>query len=309
MSTAEQLRRRWFDADGLELAREARAWLTGRAPRPRGLHEVEGRTDLRGIPLTSVPTTVGDPHGPSVRTTWEALDLRGSSLHGLRFYGGRIADCRFEQASLSQAVVVGTEVVDCTFHRADLRTRALTPGPWHGLRTIWRRVTFDRANLRGTQVTASVFDRCSFENTSNQLFLVDCEFHDCLVRGTCQTLVIDGRGHRYPVDPAAFSMDFSDTVLTEFHIEGYRLNHLRLPDQDDLVLVKHYPSVLRAAAGWLRRPEATEAEQRVARMYDHTLKAPGAEDSDYCVALNGYGNPETASIIRAALRQAQPGPP
>ena len=145
--------------------------------------------------------------------------------------------------------------------------------------------------------TAAILNHCTFEKTSNQLMFVDCEILDCVFRGQLGTLAIDGRGHRYPIDPSAISADFGDAVVREFYIQGYRLDQVRLPKQEDIVVLHHYPSVLRAAAEWLKRPDATESELRWSGAFDYFLNAPGAENSDYCFDLNGYGDPELITAV------------
>jgi uncharacterized protein YjbI with pentapeptide repeats len=302
---AAELKRRWSAPDRLRRVREVRSWLTGHGPRPDGLEMVQGRTDLRGIPLSATPATIGDKDDPSAGVVWDSLDLSGAQLDHLRFFAGHIVNCTFDTASMTGLRAWATEITDSTFRRADLRNSALGTGEWNRVRNTWRRVAFDRANLRDVTFTAAILDQCTFERISKQLMLIDCEIHDCTFRGELGTLVIAGRGHRYPVDPAALSADFRDAKLREFSIEGYKINKVRLPPQDDIVVVHNYPSVLRLAAAWLRRPGATEAERRHAGVFDYRLKAPGAEDSDYCSALNGYGDPETTDVVARALAHAQ----
>ncbi len=305
MVTTTELKRRWSEPDQPRLARQVRTWLTGHGPRPSGLDVVDGRADLRGIPLTATPATIGDKDDPSAGITWDSLDLSGSQLDQLRIFAGSIINCRFDSASMNALKVWGTKITDSTFRRTDLRSSALGTGEWKGRRNTWRRVTFDRANLRDTAFTAAILEQCTFEKTSKLLRLVDCEITDCTFRGELNTLLIDGRGHRYPVDPSAISADFSDAVFNDSSIEGYHLDKVHLPRQDGLIVLHCYPRVLRAAAAWLRRPEATESECRWAGAFDYTLGAPGAEDTDYCYDLNGYDDPEVIAVVTRALAHAQ----
>ena len=305
MVTAAELKRRWSEPDRLRQVRDVRSWLTGQRARPDGLDAVDGRADLRGIPLTATPATIGDKDDPSGGVAWDSLDLSGAQLDQLRVFAGRITDCIFDSASLTALKLWGTDVTDSSFRRADLRSSALGTGEWNGARNTWRRVAFDRANLRETTFTAAILDRCSFEKTSKGLQLVDCEISDCAFRGELRTLSIDGRGHRFPVDPADISADFSDATVREFSIQGYRLDRVRLPAQDDVVVLHHYPAALRAAADWLTPSDATEAERRHAGVFDYTLRAPGAEDSDYCFDLNGFDDAETTAVVGRALKQSR----
>lgn len=304
MATAVDLKRRWSDPDRLGLLREIRTWLVDGGPRP-AVDDHDGRADLRGIPLFATPVTIGDKDDPTAGTTWDSLDLSGAQLDQLRLFATTITNCVFDDANLTGLRAWGTTITDSSFRRADLRSSALGTGAWHGLRNVWRNVVFDRANLRQATFNAAVLDNCTFDTTSKQLMLVDCEIDHCVFRGKLSTLAIDGRGHRYPVDPAAISADFSNATVHEFYIQGYHLDRVQLPPQPDLMVVHRYPAALRQAAAWLKRPDATEAERRWSGAFDYALGAPGSEDSDYCFDLNGYGDPELIEAVHQALGHAQ----
>ena len=299
--SASELKHRWSEPDRLRLVRDIRTWLTGQGPQPDGLEKHQGRTDLRGIPLTATPATIGDKDNPAAGITWDSLDLTGSQLEQLRFFAGTITNCVFDTANLNGLRLWGTRVTDSTFRRTDLRNSALGTGEWHGLRNTWQHVTFDRANLREVSFIAATLNHCTFEKTTKGLQLIDCEIFDCVFTGELGTLGIAGRGHRFPVDPSSISADFRQATLGEFYIEGYHTGNVSLPQQDDLVVVHDYPSAFRTAAAWLRRPDATEIEQRTAGIFDYRLKAPGGEDTDYVTALNGYGDPEIVAAVTQAL--------
>ncbi len=305
MITAAQLRRRWSQPDRLRLVRETRAWLAGQGQRPGGLDEHRGRTDLRGIPLTASPATIGDKDDPSAGVVWDSLDLSGAQLEQLRVFAGTITNCVFDGAGLAGLRLWGSAIADSTFRRADLRGGALGTAVWHGRRNTWRNVVFDRANLREATFTAAILDTCSFEKTSKQLHLVDCDVRACHFRGELNSLVIDGRGHRHRVDPSAFFADFSQAVFRNCSIIGYHLDNVVLPAQDDLVVLRRYPGLLRAARDWLLRPDATELERRTAGILDYPLKAPGTEDSDYCFDLNGFDDPDTIAVLGRAFAHVQ----
>ena len=302
--SASDLKRRWSEPDRLRLVRDIRTWLTGQGPQPDGLEKHQGRTDLRGIPLTATPATIGDKDNPAAGITWDSLDLTGSQLEQLRFFAGTITNCVFDTANLNGLRLWGTRVTDSTFRRTDLRNSALGTGEWHGLRNTWQHVTLDRANLRDTTFTAAILNHCTFEKTSKLLQLPDCELEGCVFTGELNTLLIDGRGHRYPVDPSSFSADFTRAVFTDSSILGYRLDKVRLPEQQGLLVIHQWPTTLRAAVTWLRRDEATEPEQRLAKIYERMLTSPGenAANSDYCYDAKGYGDP---ALTEAAFRAIQ----
>lgn len=302
---AAALRRRWDGPAAAGLVRAVRTWLTGQGPRPAGLGTVEGRTDLRGIPLTTTPTTVGDPDDPARGVTWEGLDLSSARLEELRFFAGTVRDCRFDGASLVGLKLWGSEVVDCSFQRADLRSRGLGTGEWHGRRDVWRRVAFDRADLRESVFVGCVLDACTFERTSSLLQVVDAEVSGCTFVGELTSLLVSGQGHRFPVSPTAFSADLGRAVLRGSKIEGYALDRVRLPEQEDLLVVRRYPTVVRAATAHLRDAGATDAERRAGALLARWFAAPGSEDSDVCFDLGGFADAGLAEAVRRAVAWAE----
>lgn len=289
------------------LVRAVRTWLTGQGPQPDGLGTVDGRVDLRGIPLTATPATVGDPDDPGRGVTWESLDLSGAQLEELRFFGGSIRDCFLDGASITGFKLWGTEVVDCSFRRADLRSRALGTGEWHGRRNVWRRVAFDRANLRESVFFGCVLEECTFEKTTKLLQITDSEVHGCTFVGQLTSLLVSGQGHRLPVSPEAFSADFSRAVFRDSKIEGYSLDRVRLPEQEDLLVVRHYPAVMQVAVSYLELTDTSPAGRSAAAILKTLFKAPGSEDSDLCFDLGGFGDDAIADAVRRAVAYAEDG--
>ena len=305
MVSAAELKRRW---DGLEAARlvsGVRTWLLGQGPRPDGLGEVDGRTDLRGFPLSATPVTLGDPEDPTRGVVWEGLDLSGAQAEELRFFGSQVIGSRFDGASLTGMRLWGTQVVDCSFRRADLRSRALGTEPWRGVPTVWRRVAFDRANLRESVFTGCVLDSCTFEKTSKLLQINDAEVRGCVFSGQLTSLLISGQGHRVPVSPHAFSGDFSRAVFRDSKIEGYVLDDVTLPEQEDLLVVRHYPEVVPVAISWLEVADTSPAGRAAAAVLKQWFKAPGDPGSDVCFDLGGFGDPAIGDAVRRAVAYAQ----
>lgn len=305
MATAAELKQRWYESDGLRLTRAVRDWLLGHGSRPDGLADVDDRVDLRGVPLAASPFTLGDNDNPSAGVEWQSLDLRRAQIDGARFFGSRLENCLFDSASLLDWRLWGTEVADCSFRRADLRSHGgLGTGEWQGRRNVWRRVAFDGANLTESSFTGCVLIDCTFDKPSRRMAITDSEVIDCVFRGETDTLLVDGRGHRYPVSPRAFSADFSQAIFTDSSITGYALDRTRLPDQKDLFVVRHYPAVYRRAYTWLRE-QTDEAAQLALELIEQDLKAPGADDSDACFDLRGIGDPDVELAMRRALEFAQ----
>jgi uncharacterized protein YjbI with pentapeptide repeats len=307
VATAAELKRRWDGLDAARLVREVRTWLFGQGPRPDGLGEVDGRVDLRGIPLTATPGTVGNPDDPAAGVVWEGLDLSGAQVEELRFFGGRVTGCRFDGASLTGLKMWGTSVEDSSFRRADLRSRALGTGEWKGLRNVWRRVAFDRANLRESVFLGCVLEECTFEKTTKLLQITDSEVRGCIFTGQLTSLLVSGQGHQFPVSPRAFSADFSAAVFRDSKIEGYSLDQVRLPEQEDLLVVRHYPGVMKVAASYLDVADPSPAGRSAAGILKTWFKAPGSEDSDVCFDLGGFGDPAIGDAVRQAVAYAQDG--
>jgi len=123
--------------------------------------------------------------------------------------------------------------------------------------------------------------------------------------GEINHLIIDGRGHQHWVSPDALSADFSDCTLKDSSITGYHLQGVGLPEQTDLMVVGRYPVALRRAAAWLAGQGRGQEVHQVLGMIEHYLKAPGADDTDWCFDLHGIGDPDLELILGQALQHAR----
>ncbi|GAA2009040.1 uncharacterized protein YjbI with pentapeptide repeats [Nakamurella flavida] len=280
-----------------------RAWLSGHAPRPDGLGTVGGRIDLRGIELTGAPLTLGSNDDPTAGITWESLDLSCARMDALRLFGARIHDCVFDGAGLVDLRVWGATVTECSFRRADLRHAILGAGEWHGLRSTWTDISFERAKMARAVFTGSVLRRCRFDTPGRFLQMQDCVVDECAFIGVLDTLVVDGRGHRHPLSTSAFVADLGGATFRGTHVTGYRLDRATLPDQADLLVVHRYVEVFTAAADRLELPSGSEADHRAAQLLRRLAAAPGPDlDADICLDLDGLGDAAQADAIRQALR-------
>lgn len=297
MRVDAELTDRWTGG-GRETATAVRTWLAGRGPRPDGLGEVGGRVDLRGLPLTREPATLGSANDDGAGVSWEGLDLSHARADALQLFGGRIRDCVLDGASLVDLRVHGTAVDRCSFRQADLRNASLGTGEWRGRTATWSDVDFSRAKLHRATVIGATLERCRFERPGRLLQLQDCRILDCTFSGLLDSLVIDGRGHRHPVSCSDFRADFRAAELRGSSITGYDLSRTSLPDQDGLVMVRRYADTLQAAAARLDgTPDAA------ARQFLLTLaRAPGtAAEGDLVFDLRGVRDPGTAGAVRRAL--------
>lgn len=296
MATAADLRRRWYEPERAGLHVAVRAWLMGGAPKPSGLGEIDNRVDLRGIPLLSTPVVIGDASEPASGVLWESLDFRRASGAEFSFYGARIENCLFDSATLTDLRLHGTEFVDCSFRRADLRKWGGFAGAWHGRRNTWRRTDFGHAKLRNMTFENCVLDGCHFEQNGKRIVFEGCEILDCTFRGEWHSLLIESRGQ---ASRDAFSADLSEASLTDSHILGYSLDHARLPEQAGLVVIRGYPPIARRAIAQLTNDTTNDAERTARAILSARLHGL-ADDSDACYDLRGL-TPEVQETIRTAL--------
>lgn len=302
MTTAADLKRRWYEPENAGLRMAVLGWLREGGRRPAGLREIDGRVDLRGIPLTASPVTFGDKDDPGSGVRWEGLDLRLAQVDGLRFFAARIENCLFESASVMDLRPWGSEVVECSFRRAKVYG-ALGTGEWLGLRNVWRRVAFEGAKLSECAFTGCALHECSFEKNGRRLVLEDCEVVDCAFRGDFESLIITGRGHRSPVDDGAFSADFSQATFTDSHIVGYSLDRTRLPDQHDLIVIRGSQPVLVGAVQWLAEHATSEAEDTARSILERWTNPSGSDQTDLCFDLRGV-DPAIGEAVRRSLAVA-----
>lgn len=170
----------------------------------------------------------------------------------------------------------------------------------------WNSLDLSGAQLEHLRFFAGRISNCVFDDAS--LFgmrLWGTEITDNSFRRADLRSSALGTGEWQELRNTWRRVDFSRANLGDFSITGYHVDNVVLPPQDDLVVLHNYPSVLRAAAAWLRRPDTSDEETRTAGIFDYELKAPGAEDTDQVSALNGYGDPITAAVAGRALATAQ----
>lgn len=304
MATAAELKRRWYEPENGRLRIAVLGWLRDGGPKPAELGEIDGRVDLRGIPLTASPVTFGDQHDPSAGVAWKSLDLRRAQVDGLRFFAARIENCLFDSASLMDLRLWGSEVVDCSFRRANVYG-ALGTGEWLGRRNIWRRVDFASASLKEQSFSGCVLDECNFEKNGRRLVLEGCEVIDCTFRGEFDALLISASERGSSVDlPLTFRADFTHATFNDSSIRGYRLDRTRLPEQDDLIVVRNYPPLVDRAVGWLGDHASGEAENVALDILEMWNEPRGLDGTDLCFDLRGV-EPAIGDAIRRSLDYAR----
>lgn len=236
---------RWNAPDAPSAVWQVRRWLLEGAPRPEGLAQVDGRWDLRGLPLSTVPVSAGfDEALDSIR--WESLDLRYATMDAMRLYGVRLSDCLFDHASAQDSRIWGGVVEDCSLRGADLRGSSLTPGEHQGRRTRWENVDFGRAKMRASRMKEADLVRCTFLNASDIRFQ-NCTFQECSFVGPLRGVNIAFLPDLAcgPQSPRRLGVDFREAVFHDSVIRNYDLRDTIFPSQEDFFICQDYVSVLR----------------------------------------------------------------
>jgi uncharacterized protein YjbI with pentapeptide repeats len=256
MAAPDSLSARWQTNDGATLLDEALARLiSGQTLTGLGLDEHEGRIDLRNAPAP-IPRRLArfaterwfvEQLGELIQFRDVAIvgiDFSGAMLPHFRFHGTRIEDCRFDSAACLDWRLWASTVVECDFSRTSLRQSAL--GNWHAQRgNAWQRVDFTRADVRGAVLTSSLFEDCKFDRTKLDGVSFDqCALRRCRFQGTLRRVTFDGRPlpDRAPPQPLQ-DVDFSDARFEDVEFRGLRIDHVTLPDDPDLYVVRNFRDV------------------------------------------------------------------
>lgn len=275
---AAQLRERWSDES---LLADGWAVLKGEQPAVE-LPEVEGRTDLRGIPAPPSATEVEPWRPPWIEgVSLERLDLSHAAFGKVRLMdvelrdcildgadlsecivrGGSWSQCRLTGATVSQAYLSGStgsttdgprfRVEDCDLTKADLRKAHLVRAELTG-------VTFGSARMQGAVFTDVTFDSVAFAETD----LREAWFGY----------------HEMPASGVSIRMrdvDLSTAGLELAMLDGCVLDGCRFPA--GTYLVPHYPAAVRAALGAAASDDADR--QRIDEALGVSLRQGWAEET------------------------------
>lgn len=261
----------WATAEGREQAEEVVACLVaGRPLAGLALGEVDGRADLRGLPVP-LPKRLrrfeaagwfAEELGELVvlrDVRLEGLDLRGAQLQSMRFFGSVIADCRLDGASCQDWRMWDTHVADSSFVSASLKDAAV--GPWHdGTRNSWRRVSFARADFRVASPTGTVFSECDFSDARlAKVRFQQCAMTGCRFAGKITGVIFDGRRLDGKPEPGPLEADFTGAFFEDVMFLGYDLSQVTLPDDPDLRLIRQDRCVMERAMALLGEDESLPA--------------------------------------------------
>jgi uncharacterized protein YjbI with pentapeptide repeats len=286
--TAGELHARWRTPDGGRLAREV--WsrlLSGKPLGGLGLGEHEGRVDLRGITgPTPERLEASETQGWVVQelggllkfdgVSLADLDMSGGRLDSFRFFRSRIANCRFDETRCQDWRLWAVDVTDSSFVGADLRKAVL--GAWYeGRGDTYRQVNFSGANMRSIVCPAATFVDCNFGTAD----LVNVEFQStsfvrCRFAGRLRDVVFYDHGFNTgkPDPNLMVDVDFSDAELRMVEFRRLNLDRVKLPNDDDHLVIHAYRCVLERA---VRVLEPKLERRRLRAVLEHYLKWIGPQ--------------------------------
>jgi uncharacterized protein YjbI with pentapeptide repeats len=320
---ATDLRKRWLTSEGQRLAGDVLARLiSGRSLKDLGLGEVEGRVDLRGLPLlapqrrsqfnwrglrferSSQPSEVKN-------ATWRSLDLSNSALEGLRLFDMRIVDCKFFEASCLDWRLWRSDVTDCSFINADLRHASL--GAWsEGRGNNYNNVNFSRADFRESASQAASYVDCDFSHANLRgLNFRSSSFVRCTFAGVLHKVVFDGRqlSTGKPNLNSMEDVDFSRAKLELVEFRGLDLYRVTFPADPGLWVIDDYPCVLEKSIEYLAGRKG-KMEEWVRRIFEERRRSlqvgPGAKRgylnrNDYVI----LGGEEMAALVESVITEAR----
>lgn len=250
--------------------------LAGKPLDGLGLETRDGRIDVRGLELPE-PTVLRrfQFHGVAIAATdagivhgvkWRNLDFTGSKLAGLRLMGGLVENCRFDGCNLQGVRIWATSFQDVSFKGANLRGSVLG-GAHEGVRNTFRGVDFSEANLSGTTYEAAAFERCVFSNA--KLVKIDFQtstFTDCRFEGELDDVLFyrhGFKGEKYPPNEMV-NVDFSRARLKHVGFRGLVLDRVRLPNDDENIVLKNFATTLDQMVATLQRQSDPVAKKVVA---------------------------------------------
>jgi uncharacterized protein YjbI with pentapeptide repeats len=269
---ATELAERWRGSDGLKIAAEVLARLTGGASLedlPLGRHE--GRIDLRALPRPDVRRTTIATQGrleaqriekilDVKQGTWEGLDLSEALLESARFMNARIVDCRFDDARCRDWRLWRTDVTRTSFRKTDMRGSVL--GAWYEGRGVhYSDVDFSGADLRDSMFDSARLEDMDFSNA--RLDRVNFEASDlvrCRFAGLLNEVTFYGpeMGFANPA-PRFEGVDLSGAQLHWVDFRRIDPGRARLPQDADHLIVENVVCVLDRALAALAGNDALEA--------------------------------------------------
>jgi hypothetical protein len=140
-------------------------------------------------------------------------------------------------------------------------------GAHEGVRNTFVGVDFSEANLSGTIYEAAAFEGCLFSNS--KLVKIDFQtsaFTNCRFEGELDDVLFyrhGFKGEKYPPNEMV-NVDFSRARLKHVGFRGLMLDRVRLPNDDEHLVLKNFDTTLAQMAGALQRQSDPIAKKLVA---------------------------------------------
>jgi uncharacterized protein YjbI with pentapeptide repeats len=233
----------------------------------------EGRTSLRGLRApehevlrtiaTSINARVQQVAGATVvrGVSWRGLDFSSSKLVGLQIQQSEIADCVFASADCSKWRIWDSTIARTTFLNTKLRDCAFAGTGRQ--RTKLVQIDFAQCDFRGTGGGAEV-DQCRFINCNlRKVGFGGWTFSNCAFEGELREIEFDRCGIRHTPDTAVNEMrnvDFSRTTLRAVDFRNLDLEQVRLPQDEDHLVLEDFPSALDGAIAALKYQDDRERQ-------------------------------------------------
>jgi uncharacterized protein YjbI with pentapeptide repeats len=255
------LAERWEQQGGKELVSAVLTRLRlGKSLSGLGLAEYEARIDLRGIVISRPEATrTYEAAGFIVQdyskltefrgVQLENLDFSGGPLESLRFFNVKIDNCRFDGANCRDWRGWGVRVRDTSFESADLRD-SLLGGVDEGRSCAYQNVSFRGSKLRGIVCDSASFVDCDFTNAAlPKVEFCGCRFVRCRFRGLLREVMFcpDSLRRKKVNHDALEDVDFSEAELRFVDFRQLNLRRVRLPQDDEHLIVNRYRCVLERA--------------------------------------------------------------
>jgi uncharacterized protein YjbI with pentapeptide repeats len=184
----------------------------------------------------------------------EALDFSGARLDRLWLVRAEIVACRFDRARCRDCRLTACDIADTSFAGADLRDATL--GPWYeGRSTVYRRVDFSGADLRGIGSTSATYIDCDFSRANlRKVDFFSSSFIRCRFAGELREVEFWDRSLSDKPDPNPMEdIDFSAAILRSVRFGGLNLDRVTFPEDENHVIVRHYRCVLPRAVRLIGR--------------------------------------------------------
>jgi len=254
-----QLRGRWQGGEAHRLVRAVLGALSSSAEQVETLvgRTEEGLLDLRGLvtpaPFVTDRRELRESHLEELGGLTELrecvvrdADFSHAVLDGLRFYGCRFENVRFDGAHFRELRMWRSSFADCSFDRADLSGWAIG-GVENRVRNRLERCSFVHADLRGAAGGAPHFEHCVFDHA--RLDRVDFDggvFRRCVFRGRLVEVEFSRRSWAQKVneDNDMLEVDFSDAELIYTMFHDLPLATVTWPTSETHVLFSHPSCVM-----------------------------------------------------------------